>query len=318
MRDVNCLKMPKKSKQKKVGQVLFVILVVYVLFFVYSNLNLSKQREMVYYDTFDFGKNSSLSYEYKIIKGAEPIFLNKSQNTVVLLLHGMGGTPIEMKELAEYLGKKNISVVVPLLLDQGREYIALGNLSAEELYLQVEKMYLELNGTYQDVFVGGLSTGGSVSLKLGENYNLSGIISLATPIIYGSNFLGDFTLYFFKTVKVISPNVRRIEYGLAKNKTVGEVLPSFDRLPVRLLLEGEKLRIETRGNIKKINSPILVLQSRFDNRAAPASAQYIFDNVNSQSKKLVYLNNSGHVITMDYDKEIVFEEVYKFIIQNQK
>jgi carboxylesterase len=310
--------MVKNKKSRKILWIFALLIIIYIIFFLYSNIDLSKQREMVYYEKFNFGNGSFINYGYEIFNGTEPIFLNRSQDTVVLLLHGMGGTPIELEEMAHFLGDKNISVVVPLMLNQGRDYDSIKKLDGYEEYLQVEEIHKELNKSYENVFIGGLSTGGSLSLKLGEKYNLSGIISLATPIIYGSNFLGDFTFYFFKTVKFISPSVRRIEYGLAKDPSVAEKLPSFDRLPLSVLLEGEKLRIETRDNIKKINSPIIILQSSFDNRAAPASAQYIFDNVNSENKKLVYLNNSGHVITMDYDKEIVFDEVYKFISQNKK
>lgn len=112
---------------------------------------------------------------------------------------------------------------------------------------------------------------------------------------------------------MVTPNLRRVEYGLAKNPNVKGALPSFDRLPVDVLLQGELLKKDVKNNLNYINDPILILQSTFDNRASPSSARYIYDHVNSTYKKLIYLNNSGHVITMDYDKITVFEEVKNFI-----
>lgn len=300
-------------KNKKFFLFILFLFFCYVLFFLYSNIDLSKKRDFIFYEKFFFGKDSFIEYNCEIVKGAEPLFLNKSNETVVLLLHGLGGTPIEMKELGEFLGEKNFSVVIPLLPYQGRDYNSIKKLDIDSVYLEVEKIYNYLKKDYNNVYVGGLSTGGSLSLKLAENHEVKGVISLSTPIFYGYKFLGDSTLYFFKIMKIITPNLRRIEYGLARDKNVKKKLPSFDRLPTRVLLEGEKLRIETKNNLYKIYSPILIIQSKFDNRATPYSAEYIYKNVNSKEKKLVYLNNSGHVITMDYDKEIVFKEVSEFI-----
>jgi carboxylesterase len=299
---------------RKISKVLLTILIIYVIFFIYSNLDLSQKRDYVYYSNISIF-DETIIYNSQIIKGAEPIFLPRGK-TSVLLLHGMGGTPIELKELAYYLADRNISVFVPLLPNQGRSYSDLKKMNAEEVY-NASILYLDiLKKNSGKVFVGGLSTGGSISLKIAENENVSGIISLATPVTYGFNFLGDSTLPIFDFLSKITPSLRRIESGLAKNESVAVVLPSFDRLPVSVLLQGELLKDEANRNIEKINQPILILQSISDNRAAPSSAQYIFDNVNSISKTLIYLNNSGHVISMDYDKEQVFREVFNFISRN--
>ncbi|MEM4719333.1 MAG: hypothetical protein QXG18_00505 [Candidatus Pacearchaeota archaeon] len=94
-----------------------------------------------------------------IIKEAEPIFINKSQEKVVLLIHGLGGTPLELKELAEYLGEANLSVVVPLLSYQERNYSEIKKLDSAFLYLEIEKIYLNLKKDYKKVFVVGLCNG---------------------------------------------------------------------------------------------------------------------------------------------------------------
>jgi carboxylesterase len=306
----------KKRKLKKIIRIFSIILLLYILFFIYSNLDLSKKREYVYYDNISMF-NETIQYNSEIIQGTESIFLPGGEKAV-LLLHGGGGTPIELKEMAYFLAGKNISVFVPLLPHQGRTYNDLGEVDDEESY-NVSLFYLKtLKNNYNQVYVGGLSTGGSLALKLGENENISGIISLASPITYGINFLGDSTLSLFRIANLITPNLRRIEYGLAKNESVAGVLPSFDRLPVSLLIQGELLKKETKNNLQNIDEPILILQSNWDNRVAPSSARYIFDHVSSKDKTLIYLNNSGHVMTLDYDKQIVFEETANFILKDKE
>jgi len=304
----------KKRVIRRIAKIILIILVIYFIFFIYCNLDLSKKRDYVYYENISI-LNETISYNSEIIKGTEPIFIPGGEKAI-LLLHGGGGTPIELKEMAYFLASKNISVFVPLLPHQGRTYSELGKVNDEESY-DASLLYLKiLKKNYDEVYVGGLSTGGSLALKIGENENISGIISLASPITYVS-FLGDFTLPLFRIANLITPNLRRIEYGMTRNESVAKILPSFDRLPIPLLIKGELLKKETKDKLGNINEPILILQSDWDNRVAPSSAKYIFDYVSSKDKTLIYLNNSGHVITMDYDKQIVFEEAANFILKDK-
>ncbi len=302
------------NKDKKWLWTAIIILGIYLIFLVYNNINLTKEREYIYYGTWNINGNL-IDYNTMIINGTEPIFFPGGEKAI-LLLHGLGGTPVEMSELAYYLADKNITILVPLLPFQGRGYEDISRIDRTEVYNNAKKYLDILKKDYDKVYVGGLSTGGLIALKWAEEEDVSGIVSLSSPIVYGFNFLGDSTIYIFKFLRIFTPNLRRVEYGLAKNESVKKILPSFDRLPVKTLIEGGLLKKEVKTNLGKINEPILIIQSNFDNRAAPSSAKYIYDNVNFNVKKLVYLNNSGHVITMDYDKQNVFLEVFKFIEEN--
>jgi carboxylesterase len=228
----------------------------------------------------------------------------------------MGGTPVEMRDLAQYLAQKNITVLVPLMSHHGRQYRDIALMDRNELYHEALQYVHLLKKNYPKVYVGGLSTGGSLSLKTGENEKVNCIISLASPITYGFDFLGGSILYFLIFFSLITPSLRRIEYGLANDPHVAETPPSFDRLPVKVVLEGEYLKDEVKEHLDRIEEPILILQSTSDNRAAPGSAQYIYDHVSSIRKDLLWLHHSGHVLTMDYDMDIVFRMIWDFIESN--
>jgi carboxylesterase len=43
------------------------------------------------------------------------------------------------------------------------------------------------------------------------------------------------------------------------------------------------------------------------------NSKFIYDNVSSSDKELLILQSSYHVITVDYDKNIVFNKIYEFI-----
>jgi carboxylesterase len=56
-----------------------------------------------------------------------------------------------------------------------------------------------------------------------------------------------------------------------------------------------------------------VIHSRNDHTARPVNATLIHDGVSSEDKQLVWLERSYHVITLDYEKDQVFERTYEFI-----
>jgi esterase/lipase len=53
----------------------------------------------------------------------------------------------------------------------------------------------------------------------------------------------------------------------------------------------------------------LLIQSETDNRISAVSARRAFSELRMESKKLVLTHAGGHVITVDYGRERVFEEV---------
>ena len=66
-------------------------------------------------------------------------------------------------------------------------------------------------------------------------------------------------------------------------------------------------------SLAKITCPLIVIQSRGDIDLSEKGPEYIYNNAASTDKKVVWLERSGHIITLDYDRERVFEEVYRFI-----
>ena len=69
--------------------------------------------------------------------------------------------------------------------------------------------------------------------------------------------------------------------------------------------------------LPKIKTPCLIVHSKKDHTIKPDSAQLINDQIGSEQKKLVWLENSAHIISVDNDKEFVFKEVLDFFNENK-
>jgi len=57
----------------------------------------------------------------------------------------------------------------------------------------------------------------------------------------------------------------------------------------------------------------LIIQSRREHTVRPESAIFIQEHLGSQTKELFWLEKSGHVITVDIEREKVFTKVADFL-----
>jgi carboxylesterase len=68
-----------------------------------------------------------------------------------------------------------------------------------------------------------------------------------------------------------------------------------------------------RQELPLIRIPVLLIHSRQDRAVSPENAIRIYEHLETPEKKLVWLENSGHVITCDTDHPIVFHEISTFL-----
>jgi carboxylesterase len=80
---------------------------------------------------------------------------------------------------------------------------------------------------------------------------------------------------------------------------------------VTSLLELIKL---AKARLHKVSVPVLIIQSKVERTVKPESAEFIYHNLTgTQEKKLVWLYECGHVITLDNERETVFAEIEEFL-----
>jgi carboxylesterase len=80
----------------------------------------------------------------------------------------------------------------------------------------------------------------------------------------------------------------------------------------RMLFELWKLAAAARVSLSRITTPTLIVQSRNDPRISPEVAEKALASIGTRDKKLVWVEG-GHIITVDYGRDKVFEEVRSWI-----
>ena len=90
---------------------------------------------------------------------------------------------------------------------------------------------------------------------------------------------------------------------------------SYDRYPTRAILQLSDLLRVLRTALPKVSAPALLMHSNKDIGVPPENLDLIYNALGTPEnmKKKVLLENSGHVITRDQEKDTVFQNVQAFI-----
>ncbi len=244
--------------------------------------------------------------EKKIIPGCEEIRYGGGQ-IGCLLIHGFKSCPHEMKDMGKYLNNLGFTVIITLLPGHGTSPQHLKETKWTEWFDSVKHSFFELRKKCKNVFVAGLSTGASLALHLAAHYEVDGVIALA-PGLYlkqKSAKLAHILKYVWKyrndqTGPDVSVKVKTLSYDKIPLNAVSELLKFFDHLY---------------ADLKEVFAPVLIIYSEKDHVIKPKSALTIYNSISSKNKRILKLEKSYHIITLDVEKEIVFSETSDFIKQ---
>lgn len=241
----------------------------------------------------------------EIIKGAEEYFLQGTNNKGVLLIHGYTGTPAELRPLGDYLHREGYTVLGVRLPGHGTTVQDLNETQWPAWYDAARVGCERLLKCTDEVMVAGLSMGGLLAMKVAAELPVKKAAFLAAPI-----YVQDKRVPFLPLLKYF---IRYVKKSKRSYFSVDKYNMSYDVMPVKPLTSLFSLVKECKERLlPKITIPCLVVQSLAEHTVAPKSAQYIYDHLGSSDKKLLWLANSGHIVTLDCERETVFEEVSKF------
>ncbi len=92
----------------------------------------------------------------------------------------------------------------------------------------------------------------------------------------------------------------------------------YGEMPIVAINEIVRLQRELRPQLKKITAPVLLIHSRQDTTAPYDSMDLFKNHLGSPVIETVTLERSNHVLTLDYDKEIVAKKVLEFFLECEK
>jgi len=234
----------------------------------------------------------------------------KVKNTAFLLIHGFTGTHYEMVPLEEFLVSKGYYVNNITLPGHESTIEDMAKTKWEEWVKYAQNQLKDLCKDYENVFIGGLSMGGAISLYLGANNpDISGIIALAAPY---KPVDWRMLLVRILPIHIFLKHKKNVETGWEDLDSL-ESHKSYGKYPLRSIAELHKLLVRVKKLVPRISVPILVIQSKKDPSIPTKFPCWIYDNVSSSDKKLEWIKKGGHVIPKDAGRFQLFEIIEKWL-----
>jgi carboxylesterase len=265
----------------------------------------------------------------------DEILLQGDRRSTIILIHGLTGTPNEMRYLAFYFNKLGYSTICPRLANHGEPLHVLKHTTWEELYAPLRALFLKSLETGDRIYVAGLSMSALFVLLLAEEFGtkLAGGICLAPTLFFdGWNVpwynrllpLASYTplkySFYFKEGPPYGIKNEKIRgmvhryYSKAKlEDTEGVAKYGYPFFPVSLFHQLQRLVAKVTPLLDRINAPMLLIHPQEDDTASVKNSQLIYDRISSTVKKLVILTDSYHVITADQEREKVAREMQEFM-----
>ncbi|MEN2768488.1 alpha/beta hydrolase [Ornithinibacillus xuwenensis] len=224
----------------------------------------------------------------------------------VLLLHGFTGHSADVRMLGRFLEKKGYTSHAPIYRGHGAPPEELINTRPDEWWEDVQHAFLHLKDLgYDEIAVAGLSLGGVLGLKLSYSENIKAVIPMCAPMFF------DNEKQLTSGFQVFSKEYKQLEGK--DDETITEEVTALMENSTPMFTELGKLIKTVKQNIDTIYTPTMVVQARLDKMINTESATYIYDNVESDRKDIKWYEESGHVITLDKEKEQLHEDIYAFL-----
>lgn len=224
----------------------------------------------------------------------------------VLLLHGFTGNSADVRMLGRYLEERGYTSHAPHYKGHGVPPEELVKTGPKDWWKDVLMGYdfLKRKG-HEEIAVAGLSLGGVFSLKLGYTVPIKGIIPMCAPMSFKSkeNMYEGVLSYAREYKKREGKDIEQINQEMMKFA------------PMNTLESLQDLIAGVRESVHQINVPTFVVQARQDQMINPESANIIYNEIKDTKKEIKWYEESGHVITLDKEKEQLHKDVYNFLEQ---
>jgi carboxylesterase len=275
------------------------------------------------------------------------IFMPAKSETLVYLIHGITGTPAEMKYVGRKLWQSGYDVYLPTLPGHCAKMRDLLRSNEKDWVEHVVKQLSFLRTCYTHVFAAGLSAGALLALKASTCVRLDGIGVFSPTFFYDgwnvprTKALLDLAIRWFPwPLHYVFFHFDGFPYGIknpalqarlrAAYSPMNRVLNAFRKntpsrhysseavgYPVfflKTLVDLDRLYAIVTADLPKVIAPMLVLQASEDDFTSVRNSEFVLSQIASAEKTLVLLDDSYHVITVDRQRDLVAQEVQRFIV----
>jgi carboxylesterase len=251
----------------------------------------------------------------------------------VLLIHGLGGTPVELRFVAQGLARAGHTVMCCQLAGHGGTPEELRRSTWREWYASVEAAHDWLKQHCDIVIAGGLSMGGILAVLLAQHRpeGVHGLLLLAPAL----KLDGWAMPWHSRILQYVRPTPIRLEfdvserepYGIKDERMRALVLASMQSAdagevgvfstPLRSFANMNAMVAVVKRGLARVRQPALIVHPRDDDMASLKNVYYLQSNLGGLVETLI-LDDSYHIITLDQQRHLVVETSERFVARVER
>lgn len=277
--------------------------------------NTAWQRfKLQYFGAKPWSGPGSVGSEVLATPPVDATFHHSGGPAAVLLIHGLTGTPTEMRFLGKGLAGAGFTVYGCQLAGHCGSEDDLLRTGWPDWYASVEEAYRRIRQKHEIIFVAGLSMGAVLAMHLAADHpgEIAGLGLLSTTLKYDGwsiprlSFL--LPLFLHTPLGLHYRFVENFPYGIKddrlRQRVVANMTAGNSAEAGNLGMTGHSLRqllalVEVvKQEMPRIETPAAIVHADNDDVASKSNALYVESHIGGP-KKLHLLDDSYHMITVD-------------------
>lgn len=251
----------------------------------------------------------------------------------VLLIHGLTGTPAEMRPIAKRLAKQGFSVMAPALAGHCRAAEDLRKSKWQDWYASMSDAFDALEVAHKQVFVAGLSIGALIALKLAaeKGERVAGLGLMSSTFFYDGWNMPRLKRKLILPIVLHSPLRYFLHwnetppYGIKCERTramVHAVLENRDaqatekvgifRTSGVTIHESNRFIKVAKAALPRVKSPALIVHSTEDDTASLKNAHFVAKRISSSKVETFFVDDTYHVVTLDKRRDDIAHRMADF------
>jgi len=190
-------------------------------------------------------------------------------------------------------------VITPLLAGHGTRIEDLVGTTRRDWVASAAEPALEIVASGKRLHLVGLSMGGVIAVLLAPVFGAASLTTIDAP-----QRVRNWRTRFAWLMR----GSTRIEPGTGEvpiQQDMVEYQQQYEGTPVGTVADLMDLVRAARRALPRVECPALVIQSLTDETVKPISGQIIFDHLGSARKRLLWLEHSRHVATLDSERDVL-------------
>jgi carboxylesterase len=229
----------------------------------------------------------------------------------IIVSHGFTGNPVATRPLGDALAARGFAVEVVRLPGHGTDWRDMAKTSYADWRREIELTVERLRRGDKRVVIAGLSLGGTLALDIAcaRPKDVAGVVTINATILNRKGLIATMAPVLEKILPVVPAGAA----GLVKNDIAkGGDEKAYSMVPARAGNSVLKELPRVRQGLESLETPVLVAYSPEDHSVPPENSQKILEILAGRDVKELRLERSYHLATLDFDFDVLVDEIAVF------